>query len=185
MIKTLEEEASSRMQKALDALVTSFSRIRTGRAHPKLLDGITVSYYGIETPLSQASSIAVEDARTLTITPWDRSLVSDIEKAIMRSNLGLNPTSSGIVIRVPLPALTEETRKIYTKQAKSEAEQSRISIRNIRRDIITKFKTLQKASEITEDDERKGQDEVQKVTDLYISKVEQLLVSKERDLMEI
>ena len=185
MIKTLEEEASSRMQKALDALVTSFSRIRTGRAHPKLLDGITVSYYGNETPLSQASSIAVEDARTLTVTPWDRSLVSDIEKAIMRSNLGLNPTSSGIVIRVPLPALTEETRKIYTKQAKSEAEQSRISIRNIRRDIITKFKTLQKASEITEDDERKGQDEVQKITDLYISKVEQLLVSKERDLMEI
>ena len=111
--------------------------------------------------------------------------MSDIEKAIMRSNLGLNPTSSGIVIRVPLPALTEETRKIYTKQAKSEAEQSRISIRNIRRDIITKFKTLQKASEITEDDERKGQDEVQKVTNLYISKVEQLLVSKERDLMEI
>ncbi|OUU39438.1 MAG: ribosome recycling factor [Cellvibrionales bacterium TMED49] len=185
MIKTLEDEATSRMHKALDALAMSFSRIRTGRAHPKLLDGITIDYFGTETPLSQASSISVEDARTLSVTPWDRSLVTDIEKAIMRSNLGLNPSTSGMVIRIPLPALTEETRKIYTKQAKSEAEQSRISIRSIRRDVISKLKSLQKASAITEDDERKGQDAVQKVTDLYISKVEQLLVSKARDLMEV
>ncbi|MBV32585.1 MAG: ribosome recycling factor [Porticoccaceae bacterium] len=185
MTKALEDEAISRMVKALEALVTSFSRIRTGRAHPKLLDGISVDCYGIETPISHASSISVEDARTLSVVPWDRSLVPEIEKAIMRSNLGLNPSTSGLVIRIPLPALTEETRKIYTKQAKSEAEQSRVSIRNIRRDIISKFRTLQKAAEITEDEVRKGQDEVQKITDLYISKVEQLLVSKERDLMEI
>ena len=161
MTKTLEDEATSRMVKALEALVMSFSRIRTGRAHPKLLDGISLDCYGTETPLSHASSISVEDARTLSVTPWDRSLVPEIEKAIMRSNLGLNPSTSGSVIRIPLPALTEETRKIFTKQAKSEAEQSRISIRSIRRDVISKLKSLQKASAITEDDERKGQDAVQ------------------------
>jgi ribosome recycling factor len=149
------------------------------------LNGISVDYYGVDTPLSQAASIVVEDSRTLSVTPWEKFLVPEIEKAIMKSDLGLNPSTAGSVIRLPLPALTEETRRTYGKQAKAEAENSRISIRNIRRDILTDVKDLLKEKDISEDEERKAHDDVQKITDRFIARVDEALVIKERDLMEI
>lgn len=185
MIDELKEDAEMRMEKALDALGNAFNKIRTGRAHPSLLDGLSVDYYGVDTPLSQAAQVSVEDARTLSVTPWERSLVPQIEKAILRSDLGLNPATAGTVIRIPLPALTEETRKVYGKQAKQEAEQTRISIRNVRRDILSDVKELQKAKDISEDDERRTQDEIQKMTNSFIAKVDALLALKDKDLMEI
>lgn len=185
MIEELKQDARDRMDKALVALGGAFNKIRTGRAHPSLLDGISVDYYGVDTPLSQAASIGVEDARTLSVTPWERSLIPQIEKAIMKSDLGLNPATAGTIIRIPLPSLTEETRKVYGKQAKSEAEQTRVSIRNVRRDVLSDVKELQKSKDISEDDERRAQDEVQKITDSYISKVDSLLAAKDKDLMEI
>ncbi len=185
MIDELKEDAEMRMEKALDALGNAFNKIRTGRAHPSLLDGLSVDYYGVDTPLSQAAQVSVEDARTLSVTPWERSLVPQIEKAILRSDLGLNPATAGTVIRIPLPALTEETRKVYGKQAKQEAEQTRISIRNVRREILSDVKELQKAKDISEDDERRTQDEIQKMTNSFIAKVDALLALKDKDLMEI
>jgi ribosome recycling factor len=185
MIEDLKQDAKERMSKALDALAGAFNKIRTGRAHPSILDGLSVDYYGVDTPLSQAASIAIEDARTLSVTPWEKSLVPEIEKAIMKSDLGLNPSTAGAVIRVPLPALTEETRKHYGKQAKVEAEGARISIRNIRRDVISDIKELQKAKDISEDEERRAQDDVQKITDSFVAQVEEALAAKEKDLMEI
>lgn len=185
MIDELKEDAEMRMVKALDALGNAFNKIRTGRAHPSLLDGLSVDYYGVDTPLSQAAQVSVEDARTLSVTPWERSLVPQIEKAILRSDLGLNPATAGTVIRIPLPALTEETRKVYGKQAKQEAEQTRISIRNVRREILSDVKELQKAKDISEDDERRTQDEIQKMTNSFIAKVDALLALKDKDLMEI
>lgn len=185
MIEDLKQDAEERMSKAIDALASAFNKIRTGRAHPSILDGLSVDYYGVDTPLSQAASISIEDARTLAVTPWEKALVPEIEKAIMKSDLGLNPSTAGTVIRVPLPALTEETRKHYGKQAKAEAEGARVSIRNIRRDVISDVKDLQKAKDISEDEERKAQDDVQKITDRFVSKVEEALAAKEKDLMEI
>lgn len=185
MINELKSDAEERMQKTLDALAVSLNKIRTGRAHPSLLDGIRVDYYGSMTPLSQVAAINVEDARTLSVTPWEKPLVPDVEKAIIKSDLGLNPSTAGTVIRIPMPMLTEETRKGYTKQAKAEAEHSRVSIRNIRRDIIADVKGLQKEKEISEDEERKAQDDVQKITDRYIAEIDKALVVKEKDLMEI
>ncbi|GAB1256750.1 ribosome recycling factor [Aurantivibrio plasticivorans] len=185
MINDIKQEAETRMQKALDALAVHFNKIRTGRAHPSILDGIMVSYYGSDTPLSQVANVNVEDARTLSITPWEKQLVPDIEKAIMKSDLGLNPATAGEVIRVPMPALTEETRKGFIKQARSEAESARVSVRNVRRDAIAQLKDLQKEKEISEDDERRAQDEVQKITDKFIAKVDESLKAKEADLMEI
>jgi|TARA_B110000503_G_scaffold44717_1_gene73011 ribosome recycling factor len=185
MINELKADAEQRMEKSLDALGHAFNKIRTGRAHSSLLNGITVDYYGVNTPLSQAASIVVEDSRTLSVTPWEKFLVPEIEKAIMKSDLGLNPSTSGSVIRLPLPALTEETRKSYGKQAKAEAENSRISIRNIRRDILSDVKDLLKEKDISEDEERKAHDDVQKITDRFIARVDDALVVKEKDLMEI
>ena len=185
MIEELKQDAEERMQKTLVALGTSLNKIRTGRAHPSILDGIRVSYYGSETPLSQVAAINVEDARTLSVVPWEKNIVPDVEKAIMKSDLGLNPSTAGTVIRIPMPMLTEETRRGYTKQAKQEAENSRISIRNIRRDIIADVKELQKEKEITEDEERKAQDDVQKITDKFIAEVDKTLAAKEANLMEI
>ena len=185
MIEELKQDAEERMKKTLVALGTSLNKIRTGRAHPSILDGIRVSYYGSETPLSQVAAINVEDARTLSVVPWEKGIVPDVEKAIMKSDLGLNPSTAGTVIRIPMPMLTEETRRGYTKQAKQEAENSRISIRNIRRDIIADVKELQKEKEITEDEERKAQDDVQKITDKFIAEVDKTLAAKEADLMEI
>lgn len=185
MIDVIEEEAAERMEKAVEVLSHHFSRIRTGRAHTSLLDGITVEYYGTDTPLYQVANVNVEDARTLSVIPFEKSMVPVIEKAIMKSDLGLNPATAGTVIRIPLPVLTEESRKGYIKQAKSEAETARVSIRNVRRDAISQVKDLLKEKEITEDDEHQAEEEIQKLTDRYIDQVDKLLESKEADLMEI
>lgn len=185
MINEIKADARERMGKSLAALATNFSRIRTGRAHPKLLDSIHIDYYGSDTPLSQVANINVEDARTLAVTPWEKNLVPDIEKAIMKSDLGLNPATAGSVIRIPMPALTEETRKNYIRQARNEAENARVSVRNIRRDALGHIKDLLKEKEISEDEERKAQDEIQKITDEFIAEVDKALEAKETDLMEI
>lgn len=185
MIDELKQDAEERMQKTIVALGSSLNKIRTGRAHPSILDGIRVSYYGSETPLGQVAAINVEDARTLTVVPWEKNIVPDVEKAIMKSDLGLNPSTAGAVIRIPMPMLTEETRKGFTKRAKQEAEQSRISVRNIRRDVLAEIKELQKEKEISEDDERRAQDDIQKITDRFIAEVDSILAAKETDLMEI
>jgi ribosome recycling factor len=185
VIDAIKKDAQARMRKTLEALATNFNKIRTGRAHPSILDGIMVSYYGNETPLSQVANVNVEDARTLSVSPWERNLVPDIEKAIMKSDLGLNPSTAGSVIRIPMPMLTEETRKNFTRQAKSESENARVSIRNIRRDALAEIKTLLKDKEISEDDERRAGDEIQKITDQYVAEVEKALAAKEKDLMEI
>ena len=185
MIDDIKSEASERMEKSLEALGHNFNKIRTGRAHPSLLDGIRVDYYGADTPLNQVANVNVEDARTLSLTAWDKTMVPAIEKAIMKSDLGLNPSTAGEVIRIPMPMLTEETRKGYIRQARQEAESARVSVRNARRDAMSMLKDLVKEKEISEDDERRGQDDVQKLTDGFIARVEKMLAEKEADLMEI
>ena len=185
MLDELKQDAEERMQKSVEALISAFNKIRTGRAHPSILEGVRVDYYGSLTPLSQIANVSVEDARMLAVTPWEKQMVPDIEKAIMKSDLGLNPVTAGAVIRVPMPALTEETRKGYIKQARKEAENSRVSARNVRRDVIADVKELQKAKDISEDQERKSQDEIQKITDKYIAKMDEALKIKESDLLEI
>ncbi len=185
MIDELKEDAQQRMQKSLGALSGALSKIRTGRAHPSILDSVLVSYYGSDTPINQVANINVEDGRTLAISPWEKILVPEIEKAIMKSDLGLNPVTSGELIRVPMPALTEETRRNLGKQAKAEAENARVSIRNIRRDINSDFKELLKEKEISEDAEHKAIDDVQKLTDRFIAEIEEILKAKESELLEI
>jgi ribosome recycling factor len=185
VIDDIISDAESRMDKTIEALGGAFNRIRTGRAHPNLLDSITIEYYGSDSPLSQVANVSVEDARTLAVTPWEKNLVPDIEKAIMKSDLGLNPTTAGSVIRIPMPPLTEETRKGYIRQAKQEAENSRVSIRNIRRDANSMFKDLLKDKDISEDEERRAEDRVQKLTDAKIAEIEKALQAKEADLTEI
>jgi len=185
VIEDFKKDAEQRMAKTVEALGVAFNKIRTGRAHPSLLDGLSVDYYGVDTPLNQAASVSIEDSRTLSVTPYEKSLVPEIEKAIMKSELGLNPSTAGTVIRIPLPPLTEETRRSYGKQARHEAEGSRIAIRNIRRDVLSDIKDLLKEKEISEDEERKAQDDVQKITDKFVARVEEALAAKEKDLMEI
>lgn len=185
MISDIKKDAEARMSKALDALYKNFNKIRTGRAHPSILDSLRVEYYGAETPISQVANIGVEDARTLTVTPWEKSMVPEIEKAIMKSELGLNPSTAGTVIRIPMPALTEETRKGYIRQARHEAENARVSIRSVRRDAMADIKELLKEKAISEDEEHRAADEIQKTTDKYIGEVDKALASKEADLMEI
>lgn len=185
MIEDIKTEARERMDKSLDAVAHNFNKIRTGRAHPSLLEGLKVEYYGSSTPISQVANINVEDARTLSLTVWDKSMIPDVEKAIYKSDLGLNPATAGEVIRIPMPMLTEETRKGFTRQARNEAESARVSVRNARRDAMAMLKELVKDKEISEDDERRGQDAVQKLTDDYVARIEKLLAVKEADLMEI
>lgn len=185
MLNEITQDAGERMQKSVDALVTNFKKIRTGRAHPSILEGVQVSYYGSDVPLSQVANISVEDGRTLSIVPWEKPMVPVIEKAIMTSDLGLNPATAGENIRVPMPPLTEETRKGYIKQARQEAEGARVAIRNIRRDANGDIKDLLKEKEITEDDQRRGEDQIQKITDKHVAEVDSLLEQKEKDLMEI
>ena len=185
MIDDIKAEAGERMEKSLEALAHNFNKIRTGRAHPSLLEGLKVEYYGSSTPINQVANVNVEDARTLSLTAWDKSMIPEIEKAIMKSDLGLNPATAGEVIRIPMPMLTEETRKGFTRQARQEAESARVSVRNARRDAMGMLKELVKDKEIGEDDERRGQDEVQKLTDGFIARIEKLLAEKEADLMEI
>ena len=185
MIDDIKQETEERMGKALEALSHNFNKIRTGRAHPSLLDSIRVEYYGAETPLNQLANINIEDARTLSVIAFDKAITPDIERAIMKSDLGLNPATAGEVIRIPMPVLTEETRKGYIKQARAEAESARVSVRNARRDGLGMLKELLKEKEISEDEERRGQDVIQKLTDDFVAKIEKALSEKETDLMAI
>ncbi|ORM64180.1 ribosome recycling factor [Pantoea rodasii] len=184
MINDIKKDADTRMEKCVDAFKNQISKVRTGRASPSLLDGIVVPYYGTPTPLRQLASVTVEDSRTLKINVFDRSLSPAVEKAIMASDLGLNPSSAGTDIRVPLPALTEERRKDLIKVVRGEAEQGRVSVRNVRRDANDKIKALLKDKEISEDDERRSQDEIQKMTDVYIKNLDAALAEKEKELMD-
>ena len=174
-----------KMQKAIDSLAHEFNKIRTGRANPSILDSVKIDYYGNPTPINQAANISVEEGRTLAISPWDKSLIAEIEKAIMTSDLGLNPSTSGDLIRLTMPALTEETRQEYIKQARTEAENSRISIRNTRRDANNASKDQQKAGDFSEDDLKRIEGLVQKETDHFIGIVDAKLTQKEEDLIEI
>jgi len=185
VINDIKSDANSRMEKSFEALGHAFAKIRTGRAHPSILDTVRVDYYGSEVPISQVANITIEDARTLMVTPWEKPMVGEVEKAIMKSDLGLNPASAGDVIRVPMPPLTEETRKGYTKQARAEAEQAKVAVRNIRRDALADVKDLLKEKEITEDDDRRAGDAIQKLTDDIVKRIDQLLREKEADLMEV
>lgn len=185
MINEIIQDADKRMGKTVEALKTDMAKVRTGRAHPSLLDHVTVSYYGNNTPLSQVASINILDSRTLSITPWEKHIVPDIEKAIMNSDLGLNPVTAGEVIRIPLPPLTEERRREMTKIVKSEAENARVAVRNIRRDANNTLKDLEKEKEITEDDLRKGEDRIQKITDSRVAAIDAVLDEKEKELLEI
>ena len=185
MIDEIQADADGRMGKSIEALHTSFGRIRTGRANPSLLDGIEVSYYGTDTPLNQVASITVEDARTLAVSPWEKNLIPDIEKAILKSDLGITPASNKELIRVPLPALTEENRKDLARTARQEAESARIAIRNIRRDAIHDVRDLAKEKEVAEDAARKAEEKIQSITDRRIAEVDGTLEAKEADLMEI
>jgi len=185
MLDDLKTDIEAKMTKSIGALSNAFNKIRTGRAHPSLLDGFTVSYYGSDTPLSQVGNVNVIDARTLSVSVWEKDLIPEVEKAIHKSDLGLNPSTTGDLIRIPMPQLTEETRKNFIKKARSEAENARISIRNARREILSNVKDLLKKKEITEDNERQIQEDVQKITDRYIKQVDEVLLSKESDLLEI
>ncbi|NTX81788.1 ribosome recycling factor [Serratia proteamaculans] len=184
MINEIRKDADSRMEKSVEAFKNQISKIRTGRASPSILDGIMVEYYGSATPLRQLASVTVEDSRTLAINLFDRSLGSAVEKAIMSSDLGLNPSSAGSVIRVPLPPLTEERRKDLIKVVRNEAEQGRVAVRNVRRDANDKVKALLKDKEISEDEDRRSQDDVQKLTDAYIKLLDAALAEKEKELMD-
>ncbi len=185
MIEDIIKDAGERMDKSVASLEQAFAKIRTGRAHPGILDGIMVSYYGTDTPLNQLANVTVEDGRSLLISPWEKPLIGDIEKAIMKSDLGLNPSNNGDLIRVPMPALTEETRKEYTKQAKAEAENARVAVRNIRRDANSLIKDLLKEKEISEDEQRRAEERIQKLTDKYVAAIESSYAVKEQDLLSI
>ena len=185
MLDEIKKDAASRMAKSVASLQQDLTKIRTGRAHTSLLDHITVEYYGSQVPLNQVSNVGVEDSRTLIITPWEKDMVQPIEKAIMTSDLGLNPATAGTVIRVPLPALTEERRKDMIRLVRNEAEGGRIAIRNIRRDAMHDIKELLKEKMIGEDDERRAEGEVQDITDKHVAQVDEILAAKESELMEI
>jgi len=181
----IKQEATTRMEKTIAALKSELSKLRTGRAHPSLLEQVMVSYYGTDTPLSQVASVNVGDARTLLVSPWEKNLIPEIEKAIRDSNLGLNPTSNSDAIRVPLPILTEDRRKELTKLVKQEAESARVGVRNTRRDANSHIKDLLKEKAISEDDERRHQDEIQKLTDQFVKQVDEIAAHKEAELMEV
>jgi ribosome recycling factor len=185
MIDDIKKDAAARMAKTVESLGHELAKIRTGRAHPSLLDHVMVSYYGTDMPIKQVANVTVEDARTLAITPWERNMVQAVEKAILQSDLGLNPNTAGTVIRVPMPSLTEERRRDLIKVARHEAEQARVAVRNIRRDANGSLKDLVKEKMISEDDERRGQEIVQKLTDQYVKEVDEVLEQKEADLMAI
>ncbi len=185
MIDDILKDADERMKKSVEALRLELAKIRTGRAHPSLLDHIHVEYYGSKVPVNQVAKVHAEDARTLSITPWDKNMVKPLEKAIMESDLGLNPATAGTVIRVPMPPLTEERRRDLVKVVRHEAEGGRVAVRNIRRDAIHHLKELVKEKEISEDEARRAEEQVQKLTDRHIQEIERLLETKEKELMEI
>jgi ribosome recycling factor len=185
MIEDVKKDAFDRMQKSVAALGAAMAKIRAGRAHVSLLDHVVVPYYGSDVPLSQVANVGVEDSRTLTVTPWEKNMLSVVEKAIMTSDLGVNPNSAGMTIRIPIPPLTEERRRDLVKVAKAEAENARVAIRNIRRDANSTLKELLKEKEISEDEQRGAEDDIQKLTDSVIKQIEQVLNEKEADLMEV
>ena len=185
MLDEIKKDASNRMDKSVASLQQELTKVRTGRAHTSLLDHITVEYYGSQVPLNQVSNVNIEDSRTLVVTPWEKDMVKPIEKAIMASDLGLNPATAGTIIRVPLPPLTEERRKDLIRVVRHEAEGGRVAIRNIRRDALSDIKDLLKEKMIGEDDEHRAHDEVQKITDQHVAKIDAILAEKESDLMEI
>lgn len=184
MINDLKKDGEARMKKSVDSLEGAFTKVRTGRAHPAILKDVMVPYYGADTPLTQVANVGVEDSRTLIVQPYERSMLAAIDKAIRMADLGLNPVTAD-VIRVPLPSLTEETRRDMQKVARAEAENARVAVRNIRRDVIADIKDLLKEKEISEDEERKGTDDVQKLTDKYIAEVDRMLAAKEQELMQV
>lgn len=185
MITEITQDAEKRMKKSIESLKGELTKLRTGRAHTSLLDHVMVSYYGNDTPLNQVASITVSDPRTLSVTPFEQNMVGEVEKAIMKSDLGLNPASAGKVIRVPLPPLTEERRKDMIKVVRHEGENAKVAIRNIRRDANSDFKSLNKEKEITDDELKQAEDGIQKITDKYVLEVDGILEVKEKDLMEV
>lgn len=185
MVNEVKQDANERMQKAIDSLQSRLAKIRTGRAQPGLLDGIMVDYYGSATPLRQVAQVNVEDARTLKLTVFDRNAIKDVERAIQKSDLGLNPVVAGTDIRVPLPPLTEDRRKELVKIVRGEVEQSRVEIRNVRRDANDKLKKMQKDKSISEDEQRSGEEQIQKLTDGFVKKCDEILSSKEKELMQV
>lgn len=185
MVNEVKQDANERMQKAIDSLQSRLAKIRTGRAQPGLLDGIMVDYYGAPTPLRQVAQVNVEDARTLKLTVFDRNAIKDVERAIQKSDLGLNPVVAGTDIRVPLPPLTEDRRKELVKIVRGEVEQSRVEIRNVRRDANDKLKKMQKDKSISEDEQRSGEEQIQKLTDGFVKKCDEILSSKEKELMQV
>jgi len=185
MLEDIKKDAADRMSKCVASLRNELKKLRTGRASTSLLEHVRVDYYGSEVPLQQVANVAVEDSRTLTVVPWEKQLVPVIEKAIMKSDLGLNPATAGSVIRVPLPALTEERRRELAKVVRHEGENAKVAIRNVRRDVMHELKEMLKEKLISEDVERKAHEEVQKLTDKYVAEVDQVLVEKEKDLMQV
>ena len=185
MLQDLIKDAGARMDKTIASFKQELLKIRTGRAHPSLLDHITVDYYGTRTPVTKAANVTIEDARTLVVTAWDKSMVSAIERAILESDLGLNPNTAGTVMRIPLPPLTEQRRRDLVKVIKGEAEQAKVAVRNIRRDAMSDLKELLKEKEIAEDEERRGQEEVQKLTDAHIKKIDEAFAAKEQEIMSV
>jgi ribosome recycling factor len=185
MLDDIKTDARERMQKCVVAFQSDLKKLRTGRAHPSLIEHLKVDFYGSDTPLNQVANIAVEDARTLTITPWDRTMVGAIEKAIHKSDLHLTPMTAGAVIRIPLPPLTEERRRDILKVVRQDAESARVSVRNVRRDVLAEVKEALKEKLITQDDERRGQEEIQKLTDKAIADVDQQLALKEKEILQV
>jgi len=185
MFEDIKKDANERMTKCVISLNEHFKRMRTGRANTALLEGLRVEYYGAEMPLTQVANVTVEDSRTLAISPWDKSMVPIIEKAILKSDLGLTPNTAGTVIRLPLPVMTEERRKELTKVARHEAENARVAVRSVRRDLMTELKEMLKEKLLSEDDEHRAMDEVQKLTDHYVTEIDGVLAEKEKELLQV
>lgn len=185
MLEELKKDATERMAKCVVAFRETLRKMRTGRANVGLLDALKVEYYGSETPINQVANVTVEDARTLVITPWDKSMVGAIEKAIFKSDLGLTPNTAGQVIRLPMPPMTEERRRDLTRVARGEAEHARVAVRNVRRDVMNDLKEMLKEKLMSQDDERRAEDEVQKLTDRFVAEVDAVLADKEKEMMHV
>ena len=185
MLDDLKKDATARMHKCVQSFQADLKKLRTGRAHPSLIEHLKVDYYGSDVPLQQVANVAVEDARTLVVSPFDKSVVGSIEKAIHKSDLGLSPMTAGTVIRIPLPPLTEERRRDITKVVRQDAESARVSVRNVRRDVLADLKEMLKEKMISQDDERRGQEEIQKLTDRYVSEIDQQLAAKEKEILQV
>jgi ribosome recycling factor len=185
MLEDIKKDCATRMAKCVQSFVADLKKLRTGRAHPSLVENLKVDYYGNEMPLNQVANISVEDARTILITPWDKQAVQAVEKAIFKSDLGLTPMTAGTVIRVPLPPLTEERRRDITKVVRHEAENARVAVRNVRRDVLADLKDMLKEKRISQDDDKRVQDEIQKLTDKHVADIDQALAAKEKEIMQV